>query len=139
MLGEIPLVDGGRHSAGVRAVAPTQLLSLSRADFAALVSRNHPTAFALKRRIAGVGCARLRNQLATLAESLGGGPPPVPPAITEAEPTGPPDSGYVRRLATFRAFDALALWGFLTAGRFARCPPGRTLVAGGDAIGLPAT
>jgi len=38
----------------------------------------------------------------------------------------------VRRLATFRAFDSLALWGFLTAGRFARCPAGRTVVAEGD-------
>ena len=28
-------------------------------------------------------------------------------------------------------FDSLALWGFLTAGRFARCPPGRTLIAEG--------
>ena len=37
----------------------------------------------------------------------------------------------MRRLATFRAFDSLALWGFLTAGRFARCPAGRTLVAEG--------
>ena len=37
----------------------------------------------------------------------------------------------MRRLANFRAFDSLALWGFLTAGRFARCPPGRTLVAEG--------
>ena len=37
----------------------------------------------------------------------------------------------MRRLATFRAFDSLALWGFLTAGRYARCPAGRTLVAEG--------
>jgi CRP-like cAMP-binding protein len=38
----------------------------------------------------------------------------------------------VRRLANFRAFDSLALWSFLTASRFALCPPGRTLVAEGD-------
>jgi CRP-like cAMP-binding protein len=37
----------------------------------------------------------------------------------------------VGRLATFRAFDSLALWGFLTAGRYALCPPNRTLVAEG--------
>ena len=37
----------------------------------------------------------------------------------------------MRRLATFRAFDSLALWGFLTAGRFARCPAGRTVIAEG--------
>ena len=44
---------------------------------------------------------------------------------------GPPDSAYVRRFATFRAFDSLALWGFLTAGRFARCPAGCTLIPEG--------
>lgn len=37
----------------------------------------------------------------------------------------------MRRLATFHAFDSMALWGFLTAGRFARCPAGRSVVAEG--------
>src|SRR5215204_3694356 len=37
VLGEIPLVDGGRHSATAAVTEPTRLLSLSRADFAALV------------------------------------------------------------------------------------------------------
>jgi CRP-like cAMP-binding protein len=132
VLGEIPLLDGGRHSATASVVEPATLLSLSRAEFAALVSRRHPTAFALKRRIAGVACTRLRHQLARLAASLGDGPPP--PASgepVELEPCGPPDSAYVRRLATFHAFDSLALWGFLTAGWFARCPAGRTLVTEG--------
>ena len=43
------------------------------------------------------------------------------PTSSSAEP---PDSTYVRRLATFRAFDSLALWGFLTAGPL-RPLPGR--------------
>jgi CRP-like cAMP-binding protein len=133
VLGEIPLLDGGRHSATASVIEPATLLSLSRAEFAALVSRRTPTAFALKRRIAGVACGRLRLQLARLAVSLGDGDPPgtagtEPP---ELEYCGPPDSAYVQRMATFRAFDSLALWGFLTAGRFARCPAGRTLVAEG--------
>jgi CRP-like cAMP-binding protein len=138
VLGEIPLLDGGRHSATARVAEPAQLLVLSRADFAALVSRDHPTAFALKRRIAGVACARLRRQLGVLAASLGGGDGAgahaheVTPAA-ELESCGPPDSAYVRRLANFRAFDSLALWGLVTAGRFARCPAGRTLVAEGGA------
>jgi CRP-like cAMP-binding protein len=134
VLGEIPLLDGGKHAATARAVEPTRLLSLSRADFAALVSRRHPTAFALKRRLAGVACARLREQLAGLAESLGGGDAghPAADARAELEFCGPPDSRYVRRPANFRAFDSLALWGFLTAGRYARCPAGRTLVAEGE-------
>ena len=132
-LGEVPLLDGGQHSATARVTEPASLLSLSRADFAALVSRHHPTAFALKRAIARVACGRLRAQLAALARSLGGGPAGASPAdaAEELEFCGPPDSSYLRRLANFRAFDSLALWGFLTAGRFARCPPGRTLVAEG--------
>ena len=132
-LGEVPLLDGGQHSATARVTEPASLLSLSRADFAALVSRHHPTAFALKRAIARVACGRLRAQLAALARSLGGGPAgdSAADAAEELEFCGPPDSSYLRRLANFRAFDSLALWGFLTAGRFARCPPGRTLVAEG--------
>jgi CRP-like cAMP-binding protein len=138
-LGEMPLLDGGSHSATARAIESTRLLALSRADFAALVSRSHPTAFALKRRIASLACARLRAQLAALAESLSDDGRLQRPRETSAQPTadlefcGPPDSGYVQRLATFRSFDSLALWGFLTAGRYARCPAGQTLIAEGAA------
>jgi CRP-like cAMP-binding protein len=134
VLGEVPLLDGGRHTATASVTEDATLLTLSRADFAALVSRRHPTAFTLKRRLAGVGCERLRRQFAALAASLGGDAPGEPPApAAELDFCGPPDSGYVRRLATFRAFDSLALWGILTAGRFARCPAGRTLLAEGEA------
>jgi CRP-like cAMP-binding protein len=137
ILGEIPLLGGGKHTATARAIEAVTLLALGRADFAGLVSRRHPTAFALKRRIAGIACERLRTQLATLAASLAGdsagalaeaGPP-----AAELEPCGPPNSAYVRRLGAFHAFDSLALWGFLTAGRFARCPAGRTLLSEGVA------
>jgi CRP-like cAMP-binding protein len=134
ILGEVPLLDGGKHAATVRAIEPTILLAMSRADFAGLVSRRHPTAFTLKRRIAGIACTRLRMQLATLAASLAGdGASEAGPPLAELDYCGPPDSGYVRRLGTFHAFDSLALWGFLTAGRFARCPAGRTLIAEGAA------
>jgi CRP-like cAMP-binding protein len=34
-------------------------------------------------------------------------------------------------MATFHDFDPLALWGFLTSGKYVRCPPGQTLVAEG--------
>ena len=44
---------------------------------------------------------------------------------------GPPDSKYVRRMATFHDFDSLALWGFLTSGRYAECPAGRPLLVEG--------
>ena len=135
-LGEIPLVDGGQHSSTARVIEATTVLSLSRPDFAALVSRRHPSAFALKRRVAAVATARLRRQLGYLAASLGGEAASEPAAevartFAELEFCGPPDSKYVRRMATFRTFDSLALWGFLTAGRYARCPRGRALVAEG--------
>src|SRR4051794_6203873 len=54
VLGEVALVDGGRHSATAKAIDPATVLLLGHADFTALVSRSHPTAFAIKRRIAGV-------------------------------------------------------------------------------------
>ena len=133
ILGEVALIDGGRHSASAIVAEVTTLLTLSRPDFAALVSRRHPTALALKRRIAGVACARLRDRLAGLAASLGGEATAAGPAdeISEDEFCGPPDSRYVRRLAAFHDFDALALWGLLTAGRYAFLPPGRTLITEG--------
>jgi CRP-like cAMP-binding protein len=136
LLGEVPLIDGGTHSATARAIEPTTVLVLRRTDFGGLVSRQHSTAFAIKRRIAVVACSRLRAQLAKLAASLGeesngSVAADAKPLADELEFCGPPDSRYVSRLATFRGFDSLALWGFLTAGRYARCPPGRTLVPEG--------
>ncbi len=133
VMGEIGVIDGGRRAATATASEPTSVLMLARADFTALVSRRHPVAFALKRRIARIGCARLRGQYTKLAESLGGGAAPEVAAEAELEFRGPPDSRYVRRLANFHAFDSLALWGFLTAGRYALCAPDRTLVAEGAA------
>jgi CRP-like cAMP-binding protein len=135
-LGEIPLVDGGLHSATPCASEPTTVLTLDRPAFAALVSRRHPSAFALKRRVATVATERLRRQLGSLGgptdPEAGSGPAAEAiRAFAELEFCPAPDSMYVRRMAAFRAFDSLALWGFLTAGRYARCPRGRRLVAEG--------
>ena len=131
-LGELPLIDGGPHSATARVTEAGSLLFLSRADFAALASRQDPSAFALKRRFAALTTSRLRRQLESLADSLGpraGGRAAGDPAPTPAqlEFTGPADSEYIRRMATFRAVDALALAGLIAAGRYARCPRGQTL------------
>jgi CRP/FNR family transcriptional regulator, cyclic AMP receptor protein len=136
VVGEIGLLDGEGHTMSVRVIETATVLALGRADFAALLARQDPSAFRLKRRLASLVTARLRNQLRHLAVSLGGevaGPPPEDGirAFAESEYSGPPDSKYVRRMTTFHEFDSLALWGFLTSGRYVRCPPGRTLLAEG--------
>jgi CRP/FNR family transcriptional regulator, cyclic AMP receptor protein len=135
VVGEIGLLDGEGHTMSVRVTETATVLALGRADLAALLARQDPSAFRLRRRLASLITARLRNQLRHLAVSLGGevDGPPVEEEIrlAESEYSGPPDSTYVRRMATFHEFDSLALWGFLTSGRYVRCPPGRTLLAEG--------
>jgi CRP/FNR family transcriptional regulator, cyclic AMP receptor protein len=136
IVGEIALLDGGGHTMSVHVTETATVLALGRVDFAALLARQEPAAFRLKRRLASLLTARQRNQLGQLAASLGS-EVAVPPAenaaraFAELEYCGPPDSKYVRRMATFHDFDSLALWGFLTSGSYARCPPGRTLLAEG--------
>jgi CRP-like cAMP-binding protein len=136
IVGEIALLDGGGHTMSVRVTETATVLALSRADFAALLARQDPAAFTLKRRLASLLVARHRSQLRHLAVSLGGetaGPPAddAARAFAELDYCGPPDSKYVRRMATFHDFDSLALWGFLTSGSYARCPPRRTLLVEG--------
>jgi CRP/FNR family transcriptional regulator, cyclic AMP receptor protein len=136
IVGEIGLLDGKGHTMGVRVAETATVLALGRMDFAALLAGQRPSAFSLKRRLASLFTARLRNQIRHLAVSLGG-EIAVPRAGTSArmfadlEVCRPPDSKYVRRMATFHDFDPLALWGFLTSGSYVRCPPGRTLLAEG--------
>ena len=132
IVGEIALLDGRGHTMSVRATEPTTVLALGHSDFAALLAGQRPAAFALRRRLIAHLTARLRDQLRHLAVSLGGElATDGAPAVAELEPSAPPDSKYVRRMATFHDFDPLALWGFLTSGKYVRCPPGRTLVAEG--------
>jgi CRP/FNR family transcriptional regulator, cyclic AMP receptor protein len=136
LVGEIGLLEGGEHTMTVRATEPATVLALTRYDFAALLARPDPSAFELKRRLASQFTGRLRNQLAQLALTLGGeasdasGGESARP-LAELEPCGPPDSRYLSRMATFHDFDPVALWGFLTSGSYAMCPPGRMLLAEG--------
>jgi CRP-like cAMP-binding protein len=135
-VGEIGLLDGDGHTMSARVTEPATLLALGRLDFAALLAGQTPAAFKLKRRLASLFTARLRNQLRHLVTSLDGdtaGPPDedAEPALAELEECSPPDSRYVRQMATFHDFDPLALWGFLTSGRYVHCPPGQTLLAEG--------
>jgi CRP/FNR family transcriptional regulator, cyclic AMP receptor protein len=136
VVGEIGLLDGEGHTMSVRVSETATLLALGRMDFAALLARQDPSAFRLRRRLASLFTARHRIQLQHLAVSLGGEPvgPPAEDAaraFAELEYCRPPDSKYVRRMATFHDFDSLALWGFLTSGRYARCQSGRTLLVEG--------
>jgi CRP/FNR family transcriptional regulator, cyclic AMP receptor protein len=136
IVGEIGLLDGEGHTMSVRVTETATVLALGRLDFAALLAGQHPSAFRLKRRLASLFTARFRIQLRHLAVSLGGemaGPPAedAARAFADLEDCRPPDSKYMRRMATFNDFDPLALWGFLTSGSYVRCPPGRTLLAEG--------
>lgn len=139
VLGEIPLIDGGTRTATVRAVEPTTALFLSRADFTALVSRLHPTAFTIKRRIASIACERLRKRYAALAASLGDGPVPVASADDLprdlAEDTFAsverPSLEYLRRLPFFRVFDPPQLVEILESGRLAFLPVRHVIVGEG--------
>jgi CRP-like cAMP-binding protein len=137
VVGEIGLLEGGEHTMTIQATEPATVLVLGRHDFAALLARPDSSAFELKRRLASQFTGRLRNQLAQLALTLGrdvsdaaaGGDSTR--ALAELEPCGPPDSRYLSRMATFHDFDPVALWGFLTSGSYAMCPPRRTLLAEG--------
>ena len=120
----------------VRVTETATLLALGRLEFAALLARQDPSASRLKRDLASLFTSRLRSQLGRLAASLGGEPagPGAEDAartLADLEPSAPPDSRYVRRMATYHDLDALALWGLLTSGSYVTCPPGRTLLAEG--------
>ena len=135
-LGEIGLLGGDGHAASLRVAETATVLALGRLDFAALLAGRHPSAFSLRRRLALLLTARVRNQLRHLAVSLGGeiaypAAEVAPPEYADLEACRAPDSKYVRRMATFHDFEPLALWGFLTSGSYVMCPPGRLLLAEG--------
>jgi CRP/FNR family transcriptional regulator, cyclic AMP receptor protein len=135
VLGEIPLLDGGLRTGTVRALEPTSALFLARADFTALVSRLHPTAFAIKRQIVRLACERLRASHGRLVATLGGGSAEdaiQPEALQEAAPEDLPhgqlpDPEYVRRLPFFRAYGEPEYAELLNTCRLAAVPP-RSLI-----------
>ncbi len=126
-LGELPLIDGGPHSATARVTEPGSVLFFTRVEFLPFVSRDDPAAFAIKRRFAAVTATRLRRQLEHLAASLGPGEAAPSGSAAELEPATAPDHAYLRRMASFRAHEAEALDALFAAGRFVRCARGATL------------
>jgi|GEM_PF-5509105 len=135
-LGEVELLDGSGHPTSAQAVSEATLLSLGRLGFADLLAGGDASAFTCRRCLAGLFTARLRGELGLLAAALGGepaGPTGEDAARTFAglEDRPAPDSAYVRRMASFHEVDPLALWGFLTSGRYVHCPPGQVLLAEG--------
>lgn len=135
-VGEAGLLGGGGQTMTLRVTETATVLALGRLDFTALIAGQHPSAFALRRRLALLLSTRVRNQLWHLACSLDGetGEPPgevAPPEIADLEASHAPDSKYVRRMATFHDFEPVALWGFLTSGSYVMCPRGRPLLAEG--------
>ena len=129
-----PLIDGGRHSATATVAETTTLLTLSRAGFRGARVAPAPDG--------------VRAQAPHRRRGLR---PAARPARRRSRPRwaasrtrrrrrrrSPRTSSAGRRTAstcagspTFHDFDSLALWGFLTAGRYAFLPPGRTLIAEG--------
>ena len=136
VLGEIPLLDGGLRSGTVRALEPTAALFLARADFTALVSRLHPTAFAIKRQILRHACGRLRIAHAGLAELLGGNAPPagVGEGFRDAGPEDLPegrlpDPAYVLRLPFFRSYGQTEFAELVKSSRLAVVSAGQAILS----------
>jgi CRP-like cAMP-binding protein len=71
-VGEIALLDGNGHTMSVHVSETATVLALGRLEFAALLARQDPSAFRLKRSLAALFTSRLRNQLGNVAQSLGG-------------------------------------------------------------------
>jgi CRP-like cAMP-binding protein len=135
-VGEIGLLGGEGHTTSMRVSETATVLALGRLDFAALLAGQHPSAFSLRRRLALLLTARLRTQIRHLVVSLGdeiSGPTAevAPWESADLQECRAPDSKFIRRMATFHDFEPVALWGFLTSGRYVTCHPGRLLLAEG--------
>lgn len=110
VLGEIPLLGGGAHSAAVRALGPCSLLLLTRPCFDACASSFEPSAQELRRRIVAIVCGRLRGVLAGLAatEARPDSHPDTSRRRTRRhapQPTAPPRLDYLSRLPLFRGLE----------------------------------
>ncbi|HEY5318961.1 MAG TPA: cyclic nucleotide-binding domain-containing protein [Solirubrobacteraceae bacterium] len=130
VLGELALLDGGTRTAGVRALELTRLLSLSLADFRAVVLSRDQGARELRRRLTGLACSRLGARHRALAATLAGRPPEVRPALRR--PTERPDPAYLLRLPFFRNFRRVELDALLAGASIEQVQAGDLLLAEGE-------
>jgi CRP/FNR family cyclic AMP-dependent transcriptional regulator len=135
VLGEIPLLGGGRRWATVRVLEDSRLLFLGRPEFSALVSGASPGALIVRRRLLALVCDRLRQRHEALAEWLGGKPPvqAEPPVATPARPSDapPPREDYLLRLPFFRKLDRTSALDVLRRGVIVDLPVSTVIAAEG--------
>lgn len=109
VLGEIPLLGGGRRWATVHVLEDSRLLFLGRSAFRTLLARGSPSALIVRGRLVALVCDRLRERHAALADWLGEAETTQPePRATRPPRPGtalPPREEYLLRLPFFRELD----------------------------------
>lgn len=139
VMGEIPLLGGGTHSAGVRAASPCSLAFLDRRDFHARMQLGRPGALMLKRRIVEIACARVRQDHASIAASLAGdavpaddGPAPAD-GMARMQAEAAPSYAYASRLPFFQGFGVDLVASLFGRGETRRIDAHRTILEEGQA------
>lgn len=127
VVGELALLDGGLHTAGVRVLEPTRLLRLGRVEFRALVVGRNPSARLLRRRITEIACGRLLQRHRTLASTLRGAPARTVP--NRGDSVAAPDHAYLRWLPFFREYHPAELEQLFASASIERVPRGAVLVS----------
>lgn len=126
VMGEIPLLGGGTHSATVRADSPCSLVFLHRKDFHARIGLGRPSALTLKRRIVEIACARVRSDHGAIAASMDGDPAPVDGngasvgRARRGEAVATPSPAYVSRLPFFARLEPRFVSSLLDCGETLR-------------------
>ena len=132
VMGELPLLGGGTHSASVRALGDCSLLFLSAAEFEARTLTGETAVLQLRQRIAAIACARMRRALGLLA---GPGPihEPRDPQHGERIVAAMPPRSYVSRLALLRRLEPALVDELLDRGTVLYVPRGHVLQREGTA------
>ena len=128
VMGEIPLLGGGTHSATVRADSPCSLVFLPSEDFHARMQTGRPSALTLKRRIVEIACARIRTDHAALAASMDDARPSDrdDAALVRMPGNGAavtPSLAYASRLPFFRRMGAQFVSSLLDGGETVHFAP----------------